>query len=72
MKRIADEFDNRELNHFTNYDYIKQVALNGQFGEFRTFIKDVETQDLLLLIRNNDLPNSYIEAINNEVIVRTS
>lgn len=47
MKRFYDEYNNGEVNHFTNRDHFDQLNLNGQWSCLKDFIKSINTYDLI-------------------------
>lgn len=47
---LTDEFDNDQPEHFTHYDYLLQVIVNGQPSAFREHIKKLSNDALVTLL----------------------
>ncbi|MBF31818.1 MAG: hypothetical protein Unbinned1322contig1000_10 [Prokaryotic dsDNA virus sp.] len=53
MKNLQSEFDNGELEHFTYYDYVKQVSTNGIWSSLKTTLEELDDKSLIILLTNN-------------------
>lgn len=72
-KLLEHEFDNGDINHFTNYDYILQLCENGQSAAFKEFIKGIPSKEILTLLRDNeyDINSDYrMEILTSEILSR--
>lgn len=71
MNKLSDEFDNEELNHFTHYDYLLQVIINGQFSAFKDHLKEIINKDLIWFIQiMPECPEIYKNAVCSEILKR--
>ncbi len=50
--KLTDEFDNGGYDHFTHYDYLKQLIENGQLGAFKDHLKEMSNEALVSLANN--------------------
>lgn len=71
MKELQDEFDNSELNHFTNFDYFQQLVANGRFSAMREFIKDLSVIALLRLFKLS-ASSTVVHILKDEIKSRTN
>lgn len=73
MKELHQEFHNQDPEHFTNYDYILQLSDNGQYSPFKEFIKELSSNALLTLIKNNkhELKTAFYDQLSDELLSRT-
>lgn len=49
-KKLQDQFDNGDINHFTYYDYLLQCIENGQTTSFKSTLKELENKELLTFL----------------------
>jgi hypothetical protein len=49
---LEDVFDNGGYDHFTHFDYLKQLIENGQLGAFKDHLKEMSNEALVSLANN--------------------
>jgi hypothetical protein len=70
--KLHDEFNNNEINHFSNYDYILQLNTNGQFSPYKEFLKELDNNSLLILAihHGGELKDIFYKELKNEILKR--
>lgn len=54
MINLLDQFDDFDTEDFTNFNYIEQLIVNGQWSVLKDFLKKVDNIGLVNLIRNHN------------------
>jgi len=72
MKKLQDEFDNGEAEHFSYYDYILQCGINGNWTSLKETLKELSNESILRLFTNNqnELRTVGVNCVEDEILKR--
>lgn len=70
LVRLEDEFSDGLLNHFTYYDMIVQLRVNGNYTDLTEKLNELETRDLFSLLKSNSNDDRFVSLIQEILITR--